>query len=149
MGFPRQGYRNRLPFPSPGNFQDLKIKPMLPTLVGRFFITEPPGKSRGNLCARKMLKIVYTHKNRTLCIRTQKCYTDHWDITGNRNQRTKKEEMWWVYMFWKATTSFKKILLNLNLCHNERLSERVDNHWKRTKSKDLGNNVKSHASQEK
>ena len=44
---------------------------------------------------------------------------------------------------------FLKILLNLNLCHNERLSERVDNYWKMTKSKDLGNNVKSHAIQEK
>ena len=97
MGFPRQEYQNRLPFLSPGNFQDLKIKPMFPTLVGRFFITEPPGKSLANLCARKMLKIVYTHKNRTLCIRTQKCYTDHWDITGNGNHRTRKEEMWKLY----------------------------------------------------
>lgn len=35
------------------------------------------------------------------------------------------------------------------MCHNERLSERADNHWKRTKSKNLGNNVKSYAIQEK
>ena len=38
MGFLRQEYWNRLPFPSQG------IKPTFPALTGEFFTTEPPGK---------------------------------------------------------------------------------------------------------
>ena len=32
MGFPRQEYRNVLPFPSPGDLSDPGIKPMIPAL---------------------------------------------------------------------------------------------------------------------
>ena len=42
MGFPRQEYWNRLPFPSPGDLSDPGIKPLSPELTGRFFTTEPP-----------------------------------------------------------------------------------------------------------
>ena len=45
--------------------------------IGRLFISEPPGKSLSNLCARKMLTIGHTHQNRTLCIKTQRSYSDH------------------------------------------------------------------------
>ena len=45
VGFPRQEYWNGLPFPSPGKFPDLGIEPVSPALAGRFFTTEPPGKS--------------------------------------------------------------------------------------------------------
>ena len=38
MGFLRQEYWNRLPFPSQG------ITPTFPALTGGFFTTEPPGK---------------------------------------------------------------------------------------------------------
>ena len=41
----RQEYWSELPFPHPGNLPDSGIEPPSPTLAGRFFITEPPGKS--------------------------------------------------------------------------------------------------------
>ena len=44
MGFPRQGYRSRLPFPPSGGLPDPGIKPTSPALAGGFFTTEPPGK---------------------------------------------------------------------------------------------------------
>jgi len=39
MGFPRQEYWSRLPFPAPGNLSDIRIKPMYPALEDRVFIT--------------------------------------------------------------------------------------------------------------
>ena len=45
MGFPRQEYWNRLPFPSPGDLPSPRIEPMSPALAGRFFTTEPLGKA--------------------------------------------------------------------------------------------------------
>ena len=48
MGFPRQEYWSGLPFLSSGNLPDPGIEPMSPAspaLAGRFFTTEPPGKS--------------------------------------------------------------------------------------------------------
>ena len=44
MGFPKQEYWRWLPFPFPRDLPDSGIKPMSPLLVGRLFITEPPGK---------------------------------------------------------------------------------------------------------
>ena len=44
MGFPRQDYWNRLPFPSPGDPPDPGLKPMSPALAGGFFTSEPPEK---------------------------------------------------------------------------------------------------------
>ena len=43
IGFPRQEYWNRLPFPSPRNLPDPRIELVSPALAGRFFITGPPG----------------------------------------------------------------------------------------------------------
>jgi len=45
LGFPRQGYWSRLPFPSPGDLPDPGIKSMSLALAGGFLTTEPPGKS--------------------------------------------------------------------------------------------------------
>ena len=45
--FSRQKYWNGLPFPTPGNLPDPGIEPMSPvspTLGGRVFTAEPPGK---------------------------------------------------------------------------------------------------------
>ena len=39
MGFPRQEYWNRLPFPTPGNFPDSGTEPASPALEGIFFTT--------------------------------------------------------------------------------------------------------------
>jgi len=44
MGFPRQEYWNGLPFPSPGDLPDPRIKPGVCSLASRFFTVEPPGK---------------------------------------------------------------------------------------------------------
>ena len=48
MGFPRQAQWSELPFPSPGDLPDPGTKPKSPlssALAGRFFTTEPSGKS--------------------------------------------------------------------------------------------------------
>ena len=44
MGFPRKEYWSGLPFPSPGDLPDPRIKPKSPVLASGFFTTEPPGK---------------------------------------------------------------------------------------------------------
>ena len=44
MGFSRQEYWSGLPFPSPGDFPDIEIKPVSPLLASRFFTSVPPGK---------------------------------------------------------------------------------------------------------
>ena len=49
MGFPRQEYRSRLPFPSPADLPNPGIQPVFPgspTLAGEFFTTEPSGKAK-------------------------------------------------------------------------------------------------------
>ena len=45
MGFSRQEYWSRLPFTSSGDLPNPGTKPTSPTLAGRFFTTEPPGKN--------------------------------------------------------------------------------------------------------
>ena len=45
MGSPRQEYWSGLPCPFPEDFPDPGIEPTSPELAGRFFTTEPPGKS--------------------------------------------------------------------------------------------------------
>ena len=46
MEFSRQEYWSGLPFPTPGDLPDLRIKPASPALAGGFFTTEPPGKPK-------------------------------------------------------------------------------------------------------
>ena len=46
MGFSRQEYWNGLPFPSPGDLPDPRIKPMSPALEGGFLTAEPLGKPK-------------------------------------------------------------------------------------------------------
>ena len=48
LGFPRQEYWSRLPFPSSGNLPDPGIELASPSLAGRFFTTEPSGKALMN-----------------------------------------------------------------------------------------------------
>ena len=52
MGFPRQEYWSRLPFPSPGDLPNQSINWASPALVDRFFNTEPPGKPNKGLCSQ-------------------------------------------------------------------------------------------------
>ena len=44
MGFSRQKYLNRLPFPSPGDLPVPGIEPVSPELADGLFTTEPPWK---------------------------------------------------------------------------------------------------------
>ena len=44
MRFPSQEHWSGLLFPTPGNLPDPGIEPTSPTLAGRFFTTESPGK---------------------------------------------------------------------------------------------------------
>ena len=44
MGFPRQEYWSGLPFLSPGDLPNPRVKPTSPALAGGFFTTEPSGK---------------------------------------------------------------------------------------------------------
>ena len=47
MGFAKQGYWNRLPFPTPGDLPDPGIEtasPASPAMISGFFTTEPPGQ---------------------------------------------------------------------------------------------------------
>ena len=46
MGFPRQEYWSGLSFPSPEDLPDPGTEPRSPALAGRFFTTEPPGKTQ-------------------------------------------------------------------------------------------------------
>ena len=59
MGFPKQEYWGRLPFPSPWYHPDPGIEPESPALAGRFSTTEPPGK---------------LHLELTLCMPSSKCF---------------------------------------------------------------------------
>ena len=45
MGFSKQEYWSGLPFPSPWDSSGPGIEPTPPALAGRFFTTEPSGKS--------------------------------------------------------------------------------------------------------
>ena len=44
VGFPREEYWSGLPFHPPGDLPDPGIEPVSPALVGKFFMTAPPGK---------------------------------------------------------------------------------------------------------
>ena len=44
MGFSRQEYWSGLPFPSPGDLPDPRIKPRPPTLQADALVSEPPEK---------------------------------------------------------------------------------------------------------
>ena len=46
MEFSRQEYWSGLPFPSPGDRPDSRIKPKSPTLQADFLLSEPSGKLR-------------------------------------------------------------------------------------------------------
>ena len=47
MGFSRQEYWSRLPFPSPGDLPGLGIEPKSHTLQANSLPSEPPGKPLG------------------------------------------------------------------------------------------------------
>ena len=49
LGFPRQEYWSRLPFPPPRALPNPGIKPIISCMVSRFFTTELPGKPIRNV----------------------------------------------------------------------------------------------------
>ena len=64
MGLPRQEYWSGLPFPSPGDLPDPRIKPSSPALAGELFTTEPPGKPKWVLNIYKILCNLMQFKGR-------------------------------------------------------------------------------------
>ena len=58
-GFSRQKFWSGLPCPSSGDLPDPRFElmsPVAPTLAGRFFTTEPPGKPKGALRNTKLFQ---------------------------------------------------------------------------------------------
>ena len=66
MEFSRQEYWSRLPFPTPENLPKRGIKlasRVSPALAGRFFTTEPPGKSNILIKKRNLNTDALTREN--------------------------------------------------------------------------------------
>ena len=65
LGFPRQEYWSRLPFPSPGDLPDPGIEPASlepPALAGKFFTPEPNGNPSGRFRGLITLGLMGRHK---------------------------------------------------------------------------------------
>ena len=62
MGFPRQKYWSRLPFPSARGLSDPGIKPASPALAGGFFTTEPSGKPKALGYTQANLSTMFVNK---------------------------------------------------------------------------------------
>ena len=58
VGFPRQGYWSRWPFPSPGSLPDPRIEPRFPVLQADSLLSEPQGEpqNKANYNTKKFLK---------------------------------------------------------------------------------------------
>ena len=69
IGFPRQEYYSRLPFPSPADLPDPGIEFMSPALEGRFITTEPPGKPWPGWVLLKTAKVNKNKANLKHCYR--------------------------------------------------------------------------------
>ena len=72
--FSKQEYRSGLPFPTPGDLPNPRIKPMSPALAGRFITSAPPRKPYD--------RILLSHK------REQNCAICR-DVGGPRDCHTK------------------------------------------------------------
>ena len=65
VGFSRQEYWSRLPFPPPGDLPDPGIEPVSPALAGSFFTIEPPRKPPPQMIQMKLFtKQKQTHRHR-------------------------------------------------------------------------------------
>ena len=64
MEFSRQEYWSGWPFPFPGDLPNPGIEPMSPTLAGRFFTTEPPGKPCNQIIMMKIRTLNWQSKFR-------------------------------------------------------------------------------------
>ena len=63
MGFQRQEYWSRFPFPPPGDLPGPGIEPeslVSPALAGRFFTTKPHGKPQYNAYYMIIIMYIYT-----------------------------------------------------------------------------------------
>ena len=58
--FPRQEYKNGLPFPSPGDPLDPGIEPTSPELAGGFFTSGPSGKPSLQVYRNTILRRILT-----------------------------------------------------------------------------------------
>ena len=65
VGFPRQEYWHKYPFPSPGDLLEPGMEPTSPVLAGRFFTTEPPGIGCINQYVEE--KVKFRDENYRIC----------------------------------------------------------------------------------
>ena len=67
MGFPRQKYWSRLPFPPPGNLPNPEVKPKSPAspaLAGGLFTSGPPAKPSKSIYEIKFHKTIHQKKKK-------------------------------------------------------------------------------------
>ena len=75
MEFPRQGYWNGLPFPTPGNLPYPRIEPTSPSLEGRFFTTSATRVKTINLYSRTVfLKRLATESSKRITVKRNTFY---------------------------------------------------------------------------
>ena len=118
MGFSRQEYWSRLPFPSPGDLPDPGIEPRSPALEADALTSEPPGKPMTNLdCILKSRDIalptnVSLAKAMVFPVVMYGC--ESWTIKKAECQRTDIFELWcWRRLLrvpWTARKSNPSIL---------------------------------------
>ena len=80
MEFSRQEYRKGLPFPTPKDLPHLGINPMSPaspSLKGRFFTTESPGKFHSYGMVEKSTLVKW---NMHLIKRKKNCFHSSWEV---------------------------------------------------------------------
>ena len=69
MGFSRQEYWSRLPFPSPGDLPDPGIEPRSPELQADTLTSEPPGT--GRVIQLRKMKLSSKYSKEWGCIPTE------------------------------------------------------------------------------
>ena len=67
LGFSRQGYWNRFPFPTPGDLPNPGIEPTSCALAGRFFTTGPPTSYKRRCQYRNLSSSYLMFPKDTLC----------------------------------------------------------------------------------
>ena len=98
--FPKQECWSGLPFPSPGDLPNPRIKLRSPALAGKFFTTEPPGESWNN-------------------IYTMELYLYYLGLEGNPAiWNNTNEWIWRAYAKWKKSDRGRQMLHGITYMWN-------------------------------
>ena len=106
MGFPRQEHWGGLPFPSPGHLHNPGIKSNSPTLVGRFFTTEPPGLPRKDIVVQLPSCVWLFVTPWTAALQISLSLTISWNLPG-------KNTGMGCHFFLQGTFQIQRLNLNL------------------------------------